>query len=127
MANDDPDYIAGDLVFVVRELPHPVFVRKENNLHVKTNIELWEAVTQFSRKIYHFDNHTVEIQGIGVTQPGTIKKIQFEGMPVHEAGSQRGDFYAEITVKYPQQLTDAQKIGNFLYKFYSSERILRQE
>eukprot|EP00826_Nyctotherus_ovalis_P035060 TRINITY_DN2975_c0_g1_i3.p2 TRINITY_DN2975_c0_g1~~TRINITY_DN2975_c0_g1_i3.p2 ORF type:complete len:125 (+),score=19.95 TRINITY_DN2975_c0_g1_i3:963-1337(+) len=124
MANDDPDYTTGDLVIVVKELPHGLFVRKENDLHLKMSIGLGEAVTKFTRNITHFDNHTVEIHGEGITQPGTVKKIAFEGMPMHGSGSQRGDLYAEIKVMFPQSLTDPQKAGNAPFKLPSSQGIL---
>jgi len=124
MANDDPDYTTGDLVFVVKELPHPLFVRKDNNLHVEISIGLVEALTKFSRNITHFDKHTVEIQGQGITQPGTIKKISFEGMPIHGAGSQRGDLYAEIKVLFPTSLSNSQTEGSLLCLHRSLKEIL---
>jgi DnaJ-related protein SCJ1 len=124
MANDDPDYTTGDLVFVVKELPHPLFVRKDNDLHMKISIGLIEALTKFSRNITHFDNHTVEIQGQGITQPGTVKKIPFEGMPIHGAGSQIGDLYAEIKVLFPKSLSNSQTEGYFSYSHHSFKAIL---
>ncbi len=111
MSNDDPDYTTGDLVFIIKELPHPLFTRKGNDLYVKINIDLSEAVTGFTRTVQHFDNHTVEIKGEGVTQPGSTKKVQFEGMPIHEAGSQLGDLYADIKVRFPQSISDKQREG----------------
>lgn len=109
MANDDPDYTSGDLVFIVKELPHPLFTRKNNDLYMKVTIDLAEALGSFTRTIPHFDNHTVEIKSESVTQPGAVKKIAFEGMPIHEAGSQSGDLLVEMKVKFPSSLSDAQK------------------
>ncbi len=111
MANDDPDYTTGDLVFIVNELPHPFFTRKGSDLYVKQTVDLVEALGGFSRNFTHFDKHIVEVKAEGVTQPGMLRKVAFEGMPVHEAGSQRGDFYADIKVRLPATLTDAQKQG----------------
>ena len=112
MSNDDPSYTTGDLVFIVKELPHPLLTRKGNDLHVKLTIDLAEALTGFTREIRHLDNHTVEIKEEGITQPGASKKIPFEGMPVHEAGSQSGDLYADIRVKLPQKISTQQKDSN---------------
>jgi len=111
MSNDDPDYTSGDLVFTVRELPHPLFTRKKSDLYLKLAIDLVEALRGYTRTFTHFDNHTIEIKAEEVTQPGSLKKVPFEGMPVHEAGSQKGDLYAEVKVRLPQILSESKKEG----------------
>lgn len=111
MSNEDPNYVTGDLVFIVKELPHPLFTRVKNDLQLKITIDLIEALTNFTRNITHFDNHTVEIKNDGVIQPGTVKRIQYEGMPIHEAGSQRGDLIAQVIIKFPSILSQRKKEG----------------
>jgi len=120
MSNDDPIYTTGDLAFVVKELPHPVFTRVGNDLYVKVSIDAAEAVSGFSRSFTHFDNHTVEVKHEGVTTPGMQKKVQYEGMPIHESGSNRGDLYAEVKVVLPQSLSEKQKEN--LKAFFDSKR-----
>jgi DnaJ-class molecular chaperone len=38
-----PDYEAGDIIFVIREVPHATFVRKGHDLYMTRNITLLEV------------------------------------------------------------------------------------
>ena len=42
-----PDTIPGDLIFVVQEKAHTMFVRKGADLFMKKNVSLLEALTGF--------------------------------------------------------------------------------
>lgn len=61
---------AGDLKFVVRQLPHPKFVRKGSNLMYNASISLLDALVGFTKEIEHLDGHKVTLHSDGVTRPG---------------------------------------------------------
>jgi DnaJ family protein B protein 11 len=103
----------GNLIFVIHEIPHPVFKREKNDLHTNLVISLKEALLGFKKQITHLDGHQVTIKKEGVVQPGDVIKIKEEGMPVHQT-SEKGDLYVKIEIKFPELLTEKQKESKIL-------------
>lgn len=112
MSNENPDYTTGDLIFVLKTMPHPIFNRKKNDLYMKLVVNLTEALSNITRTISHLDNHKVDINFEGPVQPGDIRKISGEGMPIHESASQTGDLFVEVGVKMPSVISDSQRESN---------------
>eukprot|EP01135_Chromosphaera_perkinsii_P000410 Nk52_evm57s78 gene=Nk52_evmTU57s78 len=103
-SDQSPDAPPGDLVFVVRTQPHPVFERRGMNLYMKMTITLAEALLGFEKKIKHLDNSYVSISRREVTQPGYVLTLPEEGMPKHNFPSERGDLFIEFQVILPTSL-----------------------
>lgn len=60
-AEQIPDMIPGDVVFTVKQHPHPKFKRVGDNLFTDVSISLEEALLGFKKRISHLDGHLVEI------------------------------------------------------------------
>lgn len=74
---------AGNVVVTVQEIPHPIFERKNNDLKIKIDVTLEEALLGFSRTIKHLDGHNVYVDRKDmVTKPGLLIRLKGEGMPV---------------------------------------------
>jgi len=110
-ADEAPDTTPGDLIFKIVTTPHKRFVRVGNDLHLKMNISLLEALVGFSKTIKHLDGHDVIISKNDVTKPGEIIIIEEEGMPHHNYPSQSGNLFVEFSIKMPSTLTETQKQG----------------
>ncbi|EGR28735.1 hypothetical protein IMG5_169320 [Ichthyophthirius multifiliis] len=106
--DDYVDMSSSDIIFEIKELAHPVFERKKNNLHVSVELTLREAIFGFKKKIKHLDNHFVKINKVGVTQPGEIQKIVGEGMPLHQQSQTYGDLYIQYKVRLEKSYTSQQ-------------------
>lgn len=64
---------AGDVIAQIVEIPHPVFERKGNDLKMKIEITLEEALLGFTKEITHLDGHIVTIDRRDlVTKPGLM-------------------------------------------------------
>jgi len=100
---------AGDLIFVVRVVPHKQFVRNNDDLKMKMSISLKESLVGFSKKIKHLDGREVVFESKDVIKPGEVKKITGEGMPLRTDSAKHGDLHIEFDVKFPSTLTDKQK------------------
>lgn len=62
---------------------HPVFERKGNDLKIKIQITLEEALLGFEREITHLDGHKVQLdRSDQITKPGLMVRMKGEGMPV---------------------------------------------
>ena len=84
-----PDLLPGSVHIGLRVTDHPVFTRKENDLHMRANISLFEALLGFVMNITHLDNRSVEVKHEAVSSPGFSKTLPGLGMPIPGGG---GDF-----------------------------------
>ena len=106
-ADQNPDNIPGDVILSIIGKPDDVFTRKGNDLFMRLEITLKEALLGFSKTFTHMDNRQVPIEANGITQHGTIRKIANEGMPV--LGGGKGDLYVTIEFISPKSLTEEQE------------------
>jgi DnaJ-class molecular chaperone len=97
---------AGEVVFKVQTIPHPVFERSGNDLKTTVKITLKQALLGFEKELTHLDGHIVKLNRLGkITKPGEMDKIIEEGMPVYEMSSERGDLLVTYEVVLPKKLT----------------------
>jgi DnaJ-class molecular chaperone len=111
MADEHPEHAAGHVVFTVRTQPHARFERKGNDLHTVQKISLRESLIGFDRSIPHLDGRLVRLSSKTVTAHGSVERLSKEGMPQHNAQSQRGDLYVRYEVEFPTSLTQEQRQG----------------
>lgn len=97
----------GDLYVFVTVKEHPVFDRRDADLHCTVPINVAQAALGTEVELLTFDGlQTVRIpEG---TQPGGQVKLKGLGVP-HLNGSGRGDLYVHIDVKIPTKLTREQR------------------
>lgn len=99
---------AGDLYVRIREIPHSVFRREDDDLHFKQELKLTEALLGKKIKIKDLGGEFFEVE----LPPGfNFKeklKIAGRGMP-HLHGSGRGHLYLEFDLKLPKKLSEKAK------------------
>jgi len=108
MSEQRPGMIPGDVVFRVRVKNHPTFQRQGNDLHMEVSMSLKEALTGYKLTITHLDGREVVVEDKGVTGPYDIKRVEGEGMPLHDVPSQKGDLYVKIKIVFPKQISKEQ-------------------
>jgi len=108
-SDESPDEAAGNLIFKIATMPHPLFSREGNDLHYKLTITLQEALLGFTTEIKHLDEHMVPLSSESITIPGQVIKVDGEGMPHREVPSEKGDLFVHVTVAFPTKLDAAQK------------------
>ena len=91
-------------------LDHDRFERKGNDLKIRVNLTLKEALLGFKKDLVHLDKHVVELDRTDkVTKPGLMERFKGEGMPVFEQYSEVGDLLVTYIVELPEKLSDEQK------------------
>jgi len=105
-AEQEPNTTPGDLIIRLVMQKDKIYTRKGDDLYRTLEISFFESLLGFKRIINHLDNHEIEIERSGITNPNFVIKIPTEGMPTRNGGF--GDLYVEIIVLYPESLTDAQ-------------------
>jgi len=107
-SNRSPEWIAGDLGIMVRELPQGNlgYRRVGSNLYRTEVITLREALAGgWERKIPYLDKYEPELKisrksGV-VIQDGEIEKIKGKGMPIFEQDDEHGDLFIQYKVISP--------------------------
>jgi len=108
-ADQNPDEEPGDLIFRIKTLPHKLFTRTGNDLHMTQTITLLQALVGFSTSFIHLDGHEVTLTRAEVTPPGFVQQIWDEGMPVHEQSSRKGRLFVTYQILFPAYVTEAHK------------------
>lgn len=114
MGSQKPGQIPGDVTIVLKQKKERRddqlgWQRHQNDLRIRMNVTLIEALLGFERTIRHLDGHTVEFNTRSVTRPGQVVRIKDEGMPIKDVPSQAGNLYVTLSVSFPQALTEAQR------------------
>ncbi|KAG9149114.1 hypothetical protein Leryth_010704 [Lithospermum erythrorhizon] len=106
VADEEPDTVTGDIVFVVQLKEHPKFTRKGNDLFVEHTLSLTEALCGFQFVLSHLDGRQLLIKSMAgeVVKPDQYKAIEDEGMPMHQRPFMKGKLYIHFTVEFPDSL-----------------------
>ncbi|CAN6486616.1 unnamed protein product [Victoria cruziana] len=109
-ADEAPDTVTGDIVFVVQLKDHPRFKRKGDDLFVEHTLSLTEALCGFHFVLTHLDNRQLLIksQPGEVVKPDQFKAIEEEGMPMYQRPFMKGKLYIHFNIEFPDSLTPEQ-------------------
>nr|AGY48884.1 MIP1.2 [Nicotiana benthamiana] len=102
-ADEAPETITGDIVFILQQKEHPKFKRKGDDLFVEHTLTLTEALCGFQFVLTHLDSRQLLIksQPGEVVKPDQFKGINDEGMPMYQRPFMRGKLYIHFTVDFP--------------------------
>uniref|UniRef100_A0A4W5LJG1 DnaJ heat shock protein family (Hsp40) member A4 n=1 Tax=Hucho hucho TaxID=62062 RepID=A0A4W5LJG1_9TELE len=98
--DQEPGLEPGDVVIVLDQQEHPVYQRQEDDLHMKMNIKLVEALCGFKKTIRTLDGRVLII----TSPPGKVVKandvrcVRNEGMPIHKDPYDRGQLIIQFQV-----------------------------
>lgn len=98
-----------DIHFIVKEKPHPTLRRQDNDLIMKLDLDLKDALTGWSKTVTTIDGKQLPVRGAGPTAPGYQERFPGLGMPISKKPGEKGDFIVEVNVVFPKSLTAAQK------------------
>nr|UNO36806.1 heat-shock protein 40 [Glycyrrhiza inflata] len=109
-ADEAPDTITGDIVFVLQQKEHPKFRRKGEDLFVEHTLSLTEALCGFQFVLTHLDGRQLLIKSNPgeVVKPDSYKAINDEGMPMYQRPFMKGKLYIHFTVEFPDSLNPDQ-------------------
>ncbi|KAL6523794.1 DNAj domain protein [Orobanche hederae] len=109
-ADEAPDTVTGDVVFVLQQKEHPKFKRKGDDLFVEHTLTLTEALCGFHFIITHLDNRQLLIKSEPgeVIKPDQFKAINDEGMPMYQRSFMKGKLYIHFMMDFPESLSPEQ-------------------
>ncbi|KAJ3770814.1 DnaJ-domain-containing protein [Lentinula raphanica] len=104
--DEEPGVSAGDVVFVLKLLPHDSFERNGNDLLVKIKITLSEALLGFSRILLtHLDGRGIKVTSPPgkILQPNSTIVLRGEGMPIYKRPDTKGDLFVLFEIEMPSE------------------------
>jgi molecular chaperone DnaJ len=96
----------GDLYVTVHVTPHPIFSRKDENIHLTLPITFAEAALGADIKVPTLDGDEVTVRIAPGTPSGRTLRVKGRGV---KKGSQAGDLMITIDVRVPQRVEGAAK------------------
>lgn len=98
----------GDLYLVIHIADDPRFEVKGNDLHTNVTVDLFTAVLGGEVTLQTLSGKVVLTIPAGI-QPGQNIRLAGRGLPRLNSPDNKGDLYAHVKVKIPQNLTARQK------------------
>ncbi|GFQ02583.1 Dnaj protein homolog [Phtheirospermum japonicum] len=109
-ADEAPDTVTGDIVFVLQQKEHPKFKRKGDDLFIEHSLSLTESLCGFQFLLTHLDGRQLLIKSPAgeVVKPNSYKAINDEGMPMYGRPFMKGKLYIHFNVEFPDSLAAEQ-------------------
>ncbi|XP_012674135.1 dnaJ homolog subfamily A member 4 isoform X2 [Clupea harengus] len=103
--DQEPGSEPGDVIIVLDQKENPVFKRQEDNLVMKMNIKLVEALCGFKKTVCTLDDRTLIINSPPgqVVKHNDIKCVQGEGMPAYKQPFEKGLLIIQFQVEFPEK------------------------
>jgi len=99
---------AGDLHLNIKVLPHPLYERRGNDLHMEAPVDMFTALLGGKQEVLTLSGK-INITLKEGSQNGKLVRLKAKGMPVYGRNGQHGDLYLKLIVKLPEHLTAHQK------------------
>lgn len=101
--------ISADIVFIVKDKPHPIFKRDDDNIIYTATVPLGKALTGCVVDVPTLDGRLISIPINDIVKPGYQKVVPSEGMPISKDPTTKGDLIIEFNIEFPNQLNPEQK------------------
>ncbi len=98
---------SGDLYLVVSVRPHPLFQRKDSDLHVEVPVPLSDAMLGGEVEVPTLKGK-IALKIPPETQNGKVFRLAGQGMPV-TGDTKKGDLFARVKVVLPTKLTEKER------------------
>nr|XP_020511666.1 dnaJ homolog subfamily B member 1-like [Labrus bergylta] len=105
--DERPTNIPADVVFVLKDKPHPIFKRDGSDIVYTAKISLRDALCGCSINAPTLEGRTVTVTATDIVHPGMKRHISGEGLPHPKRPDRRGDLIVEYEVKFPERLSQS--------------------
>ena len=96
----------GDMIIVLKQIPHEKFERYNENLVLRLELQFVEALCSFQKSLTTLDNREIVITvlPVEVVKHGAYNYIVNESMPRYHNASDKGHLILQFIVNFPEKL-----------------------
>jgi molecular chaperone DnaJ len=105
LGNEIKDGIPGDLLIVVKEIPHDTFKRQGNDLIANVNVNVIDAILGCKQKVKTLGGEYLTVDIPHGSEEGTEIILQGKGLPEYNSNNV-GNLICKIHIVMPKHLTD---------------------
>ncbi|KAH8387564.1 hypothetical protein KR093_007860 [Drosophila rubida] len=103
--DESPNRIPADIVFIIRDAPHPQFKRDGSDISYTAKITLKQALCGASIEVPTLQGAPLSYQSNGeIIKPNSVKRFMNYGLPYPKNPSQRGSLYLRFEIEFPEAL-----------------------
>ena len=105
-----PGKLPADIIFIIRDKPHPTFKREGSDLKYNASISLKQALCGLVVKVPTLQGDYITVNNKNeITKPNTVKRISGRGLPFPKEPTKRGDLLVAFDIKFPDSLLSGTK------------------
>ncbi|TRY74912.1 hypothetical protein TCAL_00519 [Tigriopus californicus] len=106
-----PNKIPADIVFIIRDKPHPNFKREASDLKYSCKVTLKEALCGTNVEVPTLTaNEKIPLDlSDEILKPSTVKRIVGKGLPRPKEPTKRGDILVTFDIQFPDKLSSSTK------------------
>nr|CAD2130109.1 unnamed protein product [Meloidogyne enterolobii] len=103
-----PNRVPADIIFVIKDKPHPKFKREDSDIRYKHTIPLRDALCGLSLRIPTLEGDQIPLKIANIVKPGSTHRVRARGLP-NPRTNIRGDLIVEFDVRFPDSISPAAK------------------
>lgn len=105
--DQSPNALPADVIFVIKDKPHPHFKRDGSDIKYTARISLKEALTCNSAiRVPTLDGEPVTLAIKDIVKPSTTKRLPGRGLPLPKEPRRRGDLIVSFDIQFPTFLPE---------------------
>jgi DnaJ-class molecular chaperone len=104
-----PNNVPADIVFIIKDKPHPTFSRDGQDIRYKARISLRDALCGATIQVPTLSGRKIPLNLSDVVKPGSTRRIQGEGLPYAKQPLKKGDLIIEFDITFPDKISQSTK------------------
>lgn len=102
--------IPADIVFIIRDKPHPTFKREGSDIRYTAKISLKQALCGTQIEIPTLSGSRIPLNLTReIVKPTTVRRIQGQGLPYPKEPNRKGDLIVSFDIIFPEHLSSSAK------------------
>lgn len=105
--DQSPNAIPADVIFIIKDKPHPYFKRDGSDIRYTAKISLKDALACNSViRVPTLDGSPLTLAIKEIVKPTTVKRLSGRGLPLIKEPNKRGDLLVQFDIQFPNSLPE---------------------
>ena len=106
--DQSPNALAADVIFIIKDKPHPYFKRDGSDIKYTAKLSLREALScNATVKVPTLDGEPLTLAVREIVRPTTQKRLTGRGLPLSKEPHKRGDLVVFFDIQFPTTLPES--------------------